>query len=254
LPVIPASGIDTKLTKLNANDVFMQPYLNALNAMHELLEALEEHHWRKWIAQDIRDWESQKTVQHHLSAYGGMGSINDIGFEDVWLGTLFEDLRSVCYHFAHQPIAKPNVSSLEHDMGSVGFELSGWRCLLCGYGTVSHKSIDRFIARRVIRRLVLSEASGGRLQELVHSVVKSHPSDAVFTYDGVVSRVKASGLNIRDNDDWLRPCPSCGSNDTAVFRWLLSTKTGLIQLLKSNRDEGLFVPAPDNLPLRKKTS
>jgi hypothetical protein len=69
-------------------------YLDALKAMHELLGALGEQHWRSWIAQDIEEWESRKSASHHLSAYGGMGSFNDIGFDDVWLDTLFQDLKA----------------------------------------------------------------------------------------------------------------------------------------------------------------
>jgi len=214
----------------------MKPYLDALNAMHDLLGVLGEQHWRSWIAQDIDEWERLKSVHHHLSAYGGMGSFNDIGFEDVWLGTLFEDLRSACYHFAHQPIGKPDVKALEHSMGTVGFELSGWRCLACGYGVVSHRNIDYFIARRVIRQGFLAEA--GRLREFVRSVIHSRPSDSVLTHQKVVAWAEASGLHVRDNNDWLRPCPVCNSNDTAVYRWLLA--------------EGgpRFVPSHDNLQVR----
>lgn len=217
----------------------MHPYPDALNAMHELLGALGEHHWRSWIAQDINEWETRKSVRHHLSAYGGMGSFNDIGFEDVWLGTLFDDLKSACYYCAHHPTGKPDVRALEHSMGSVGFELCGWRCLLCGYGVVSHRDIDYFIARRVIRQRLVVEAGRARLREFVHWVIQSRPSDALFTHERVTDWVDRSGLHIRDSNDWLRPCPGCGSNDTVVYRWLLVDKAG-----------DRFVSSHDNLPLR----
>lgn len=217
----------------------MHPYSDALNAMHDLLGTLGEQHWRSWIAQDIDEWESQKSVRHHLSAYGGMGSFNDIGFEDVWLGTLFDDLKSTCYFFAHHPNGKPDIHALERSMGNVDFKLSGWRCLACGYGAVSHRDIDYFIARRVIRRRILAEAERTRLQEFVGSVVRSHPSDAVLTPGRVAAWADRSGLHIREANDWMRPCLSCGSDDTAVYRWLLVDEGGY-----------RFVPSPDNLPLR----
>ncbi len=217
----------------------MYPYWDALNAMHDLLGALGEQRWRSWIAEDIREWETRKSVQHHLSAYGGMGSFNDIMFpEDVWLGTLFDDLRGACYHLAHHPTGRLDVRALEHSMGKISFELSSWRCLACGYGVVSHRDIDYFIARRVIRQHVLREAERTHLQEFVRSVIHSRPSDAALTHERVADWARKSGLGIRDGNDWLRPCPSCGSNDTAVYRWLLI--------------EGgqRFVPSHDNLPLR----
>ncbi|HXA45074.1 MAG TPA: hypothetical protein VNZ25_06175 [Candidatus Angelobacter sp.] len=216
----------------------MHPYSDALNAMHDLLGTLGEQHWRSWIAQDINDWEGHKSVSHHLSAYGGMGSFNDIGFDDVWLGTLFDDLKSACYYFAHQPTNKPDIRALERSMGIVGFELSGWRCLACGYGVVSRRDIEYFIARRVIRQNVLAEAGRTRLREFVASAIRLHPSDAVLTPERVAGLADGSGLHIRDNNEWLRPCPSCGSADTAVYRWLLA-------------DDGhKFVPAHDNSQLR----
>jgi hypothetical protein len=208
--------------------------------MHDLLGACGEQQWRSWIAQDIDEWESHKSVRHHLSAYGGMGSFNDIRFEDVWLGTLFDDLKTACYQFAHHQTGKPDVHALERSMGIVGFDLSGWRCLACGYGVVSHRDIDYFIARRVIRVRILAAAESTSLREFVGSVVRSRPSDAVLTSEGVADWAGQSDLHIRDSDDWLRPCPSCGSDDTAVYQWLLV-------------DEGgpRFVPSHENLPLRR---
>jgi hypothetical protein len=216
----------------------MPPYSDALNAMHDLLGALGEQHWRAWIAQDIDEWESHKSVSHHLSAYGGMGSFNDIGFEDVWLGVLFDDLKSACYYFAHQPTSKPDITGLERSMGCVSFELSGWRCLVCGYGVISHRNIDYFIARRIIRQNVVAEAGRAHLREFVASAIRSHPTDVALTPAKVVSWVDGSGLHIRDSNEWLRPCPNCGSEDTAVYRWLLAD------------GEHRFVPAHDNLRLR----
>lgn len=217
----------------------MHPYPDALYAMHDLLGALGEQHWRSWIAQDIDEWETRKSVGHHLSAYGGMGSFNDIVFEDAWLGTLFDDLKSACNYFAHCPTAKPDGRALERSMGSVGFELSGWRCLVCGYGVVSEQNIDYFVARRVIRKLILAEATRTRLLGFVRSVVSERPSDSVFSRDNVAAWITASGLHVREGNEWLRPCPSCGSADTAVYRWSLVNERGY-----------RFVPSEDNLPLR----
>ena len=32
----------------------------------------------KWISMDLDRWEIEKSVRHHSSAYGGMGSLNDL--------------------------------------------------------------------------------------------------------------------------------------------------------------------------------
>lgn len=50
---------------------------------------------------DIQDWNQRREVAHHLRAYGGMGSFNDLpgmrGNHDY----IFGFLKSVCYAFGH---------------------------------------------------------------------------------------------------------------------------------------------------------
>ena len=217
----------------------MQPYPDALNAMYELLGALGEQHWRSWIAQDISEWENSNSVRHHLSAYGGMGSLNDVTFEDIWLGTLFDDLKSVCYYFAHNPKSKPDQRALKSSLGNTGFELSGCRCLDCGYAAISDREIDYFIARQVIRQRILEEAARTRLREFVRTVIHSPPSDPLLSHQKIVDLIASSGVQLRRCNDWIRPCPNCGSEDTCVYSWLFAGDA--------------LVPAEGNLPLKKAT-
>src|SRR5260370_38616933 len=103
----------------------MYPYWDALNAMHGLLGALGEQRWRSWIAEDIREGETRKSVQHHLSAYGGVGSFNAIMFpEDVWLGTLFDDLRGACFHLTPHPLGRCSLTACVPSMGNIIVMLS----------------------------------------------------------------------------------------------------------------------------------
>lgn len=217
----------------------MNPYLDALNAMHDLLGALRERHWQNWITQDIQEWNNHQSVSHHLSAYGGMGSFNDIGFDDIWLNVLFGYLKSACYYFAHHPMEKPDTTALNNSMGSADFKLSGWRCLACGYGSVSRWNIDLFVAQKIIRQRIVSEAGHTRLREFVALVIRSHPTDETLTSANVSDWAKKSGLNIRESNEWLRPCPNCKSNDTAVYDWMLVNKHGY-----------QFVALSNNLQLR----
>jgi hypothetical protein len=124
-------------------------------------------------------------------------------------------------------------------MGTNGFDLTGWRCLACGYSVVSQRDITHFIAYRVIRKQILAEAQRAQLHEFVRSVIHCPPHDEFLTRDSVNNWVTKSGLHIREDNGWLRPCPSCNGNDTAVYRWLLV-------------EEGdyRFVPSHENLPLR----
>ena len=53
------------------------------------------------MERDIEDWTRRQEVAHHLRAYGGMGSFNDLpsirGNHDY----IFGFLKSVCYAFGH---------------------------------------------------------------------------------------------------------------------------------------------------------
>lgn len=207
--------------------------------MHDLLGVLKESHWRNWIAQDIEEWETRHSVTHHLSAYGGMGSFNDIGFEDIWLGSLFDDLKSACYNFARHPIGKIAMTALRDSMGSIGVEIEGWRCLTCGYGAVSRRDIDYFIARRAIREAVLEAAADAKLREFVRSFVEKKPSNNALSNDTVAGWVRNGGIEIRASSEWLRACPACNSDDTAIYRWQFT-----------KQDRGKFIPSADNLAVR----
>jgi hypothetical protein len=217
----------------------MNSYPDALYAMHELLGALGENHWRKWIAQDIAEWEDRHSVAHHLSAYGGMGSFNDVGFQDVWLGSCFDDLKSICYYLARHPVGKVNISAVRDSMSGLGLEISGCRCLSCGYGAVSTRDIDYFVARRVVRDAVLKALANDEIRELVRSIVDQRPSENSLSNNAVMDWLTKGDIHIREVSSWLRPCPSCNGDNTAVYRWQFSKQDG-----------GKFVPSNDNLPIQ----
>jgi len=217
-------------------------YLEALSATQRLLESQGENHWRNWILRDIDEWENNCSVSHHLSAYGGMGSFNDIGFENPWVGYLFDDLKSACYFLAQSPLHKAAADSIKPSMGNVGFNLQGWRCLTCGYEVVSSFDVERFAARKIIREEILKALDSGHLEQLVESVLQQPPPHKTLTLHAIAIGAKRSGISLRHEKDWLRPCPKCNGNDTAVYRWNLIENGGFH-----------FEPSTDNLPLRRKS-
>jgi len=217
-------------------------YLEALIATEHLLGSQNEMHWRNWILKDIDEWNNSHSVSHHLSAYGGMGSFNDIGFENPWINYLFDDLKSACYFLARHPSHKAEARLIRHSMGNVSFYLQGWRCLACGYQVVSNYDIENFIARRIIREEILRALDSGQLKQFVESVIKQPPAHKFFTPEAVAIWTQQSGIDLRYEKGWLRPCPKCNGNDTAVYRWDL------------NEDGDYhFESSADNLPLRRKS-
>ena len=87
----------------------MDYYLQALQTMHYILNSQNKpnacfENWVEWISKDITDWEFRQNTDHHIRAYGGMGSFNDLPQIRGGNGNysiIFDLLRSFCYQFAH---------------------------------------------------------------------------------------------------------------------------------------------------------
>ncbi|SEJ88862.1 hypothetical protein SAMN05660742_1225 [Propionispira arboris] len=61
----------------NRNDIEIH-YCQSLRALKFIFEQTEVHYWAKWIEKDLDECENEKSVHHHISAYGGMGSLSDL--------------------------------------------------------------------------------------------------------------------------------------------------------------------------------
>ena len=78
-------------------------YTEALSCLRLILLAdhPEFENWIDWLERDIEDWTQRREVAHHLRAYGGMGSFNDLPSMRGNHDYIFGFLKSVCYAFGH---------------------------------------------------------------------------------------------------------------------------------------------------------
>ena len=78
-------------------------YTEALTCLRSILLAdhPEFQNWIDWLERDIEDWTQRREVAHHLRAYGGMGSFNDLPSMRGNHDYIFDFLKSVCYAFGH---------------------------------------------------------------------------------------------------------------------------------------------------------
>jgi hypothetical protein len=250
----------------------MTTYFQALTALEYLLDKVGEKHWRDWLRQDVDLWQSKKDVSHHLSAYGGMGSFNDIwisvqnGYnvtkvQEPWVNHLFEILKGLCFRLAHNPEKDESVKDVnsnryfpifsafknkfsykEMDNATSQFaittsQLHGWRCLKCGHGETNSYDIENYLAKVFLPKYLSKVENETELIALVDSAFTVEFEGIDEARSQLRQMIFNSGIMIVERESWMRPCPKCGSDGTAVYRWKLSND--------------IFLASKDNLPLKK---
>ena len=92
---------------------------------------------------DIQDWTQRREVAHHLRAYGGMGSFNDLPSMRGNHDYIFDFLKSVCYAFGHLYSKREGISpealmeECLHDVEQAAYH--------------PHKALNRAIAQHLMQ-------------------------------------------------------------------------------------------------------
>ncbi len=251
----------------------MNQYEHSLVAMKRLLDRVGEARWADWIEADLREWRESRGTAHHLSAYGGMGSFNDVWIsrgngnavtaaQEPWANELFAWLKALCRFLAQRPEASFDAAALEKAVGEgdpalsalVGGEkapassrglsggdrrLEGWRCLRCGHAEATEGAVESLIAADVIPTLVFAAVEGATLDRVVDRALAGELGGGQGLRRSLAAAAAASGIVIREGENWMSPCPECGEDDTGLYRWRLVDRDGL-----------RFEAAEDNLKLR----
>lgn len=248
-------------------------YEQSLLAMIHLLKKVGEDQWLKWIEEDLRLWRGNRDTSHHLSAYGGMGSFNDVIIcsmnqhqvtdqQDPWANNLFNWIKSICHFLAKQPCKSFSAKDLSRSIGiydaplsafvggenapdsmrgsiSSDIKLQGWRCLECGYSEISRRALESMLSDIVLPGRIFKACEVNGLVQLIDDAL-SFKLPGTDELRGLLRRkIEESDIYIIDRDGCMRPCPECKSEDTAVYRWVSDPE-----------DETRFIPSKDNLPLR----
>ena len=120
-------------------------YTEALTCLRSIVLAdhPEFQNWIDWLERDIQDWNQRREVTHHLRAYGGMGSFNDLPSMRGNHDYIFDFLKSVCYAFGHlygkREGISPEVLMAEclHDVGQAAYH--------------PHKALNQAIAQHLMQ-------------------------------------------------------------------------------------------------------
>ena len=199
------------------------------------------------VLKDVRsDWADRIAAVPSMSfssLLGGMGSFSDLVICQINHHNISSDreplanelvscLTSICYVSSKQ--GSLSADTAVESCGTLGLELTGCRCLACGYAQVNPVGIRSLIAAVQVRKGIREGiANGNPSKALIALWQAKEDSDTIQV---VVEQAESSGIHYSKEDKWMRPCRHCGSNDTCVYRW--------------KKDRQIFVPADDNLPLR----
>lgn len=221
---------------------------DAVSALIELLAAVGEKGWVATLEDHRKTWRQSGDASSHRAIYGGMGSFNDVLIcrqnnhhvteeQEPFVGQLFNDLSSVCYALSQQQGFTADALRLK--LGTAGSSMQGWRCRECGYGEVSRRDIDYYLAYRVVREAMIASAARGMLVDCVRQTLGLNFPEIAESRRKLSERLIASGIAVHDRKGWMKPCPECQSENTCVYRWI-------------ELKDGAFRPDADNLSVKTK--
>lgn len=248
-------------------------YEHALMAAERLLRQVGEDHWANWLQEDIALWRRSAEVSHHRSAYGGMGSFNDVVIcrrnrhqvsaeQEPWVNCLFAWLKAILFHLSTNPTSTPDAAELrqaigrhtpslsafvggadapDHMRGYAGasMKVAGARCRTCGHAELKPRDLDRAIADELVPELVFRACEQGTLTDLVDRVLRMDLPGLDQHRELLRNAAERSGIQVVEGEEWMWTCPACGSKDTAAYRWVYV-----------DDEAPTFQPASDNLPMR----
>jgi uncharacterized protein DUF6966 len=216
----------------------------ALAGLVRLLEHCGEARWLKWARGHLNTTRESGLSPTLLDAYGGVGSFNDLILDPAnghaleqtevpWANRLLAVLGERLYQLAVEITDERFAAEWVHPADP---PIEGWRCLACGHSEIPDYDIEWWAARILVPASV-ADSTLEDPDELVATLLSGQVIGAAESRADVMSRATASGLQVAFTDGIMRPCTSCGSGDTARYRWIFAG--------------GGLHPAEDNLELRK---
>ena len=197
-------------------------YKISLDILYRLLKDSGDEHWANWIEKDIHLWTTQKRVDNHLGAFGGMGSINDlsVGGSDiigVWKNRLFDTTKNLTWSLAKGKVSTPPLDDKFYRYGST--EISGWRCLNCGHSRVEKSNIELYLSTEFLPKLFVDYIQKSKLIEILDlkTIVALDP--IVEKRSAIEKLIQSENITLTCRNEWLWTCPECKSKKVCGFSW-----------------------------------
>lgn len=191
----------------------------------QLLKGEGYENWENWLTKDIHLWKTEKSTEHHLRAYGGMGSFNDVplGTNDltsIWKNKLFGMVQTLAYSFA-----KGDISSVPLDETFYGYEpkeLIGWKCRECGEAKIKKRDLEIYISSVFLPNYFVEYIKQDKLIKILDLEKVINSAEVNHQRNEVEVLIQNSTIELTDSRDWEWACPKCQSKDTCTYRWILT--------------------------------
>jgi hypothetical protein len=200
-------------------------YKTALEMLAQIMKEEKYDNWVNWLQEDIKLWETNKSVEHHLHAYGGMGSFNDLRVggndnEGIWKGHVFGHLQTLAYSLAKGDSLKSILGDISNSNNSG--QISGWRCRNCGDARMTDRNINLFIANYFIPKFFVKYVREDRLKEVVDIPKLIDSEEVKYKKTQIESLIQQANIILSLDENWLWTCPKCGSSEVCAYRWKVS--------------------------------
>lgn len=206
-------------------------YKLSLELLRTILLENQYDFWANWMTEDIDNWEKNQNTEHHLRAYGGMGSFNDvvIGNQDsegLWQGRIFGILQSLAYGLASGDALEDILSRIN----STSTQISGWRCQDCGAARINAIDIERFVCANILPQLFINHLKDNKLAKVLDTN-KLLSSEEVSNKKATIEQLlRRASIEIASDNNWLWTCPKCGSSKVCSYRWeIINNETTIIE-------------------------
>jgi hypothetical protein len=214
----------------------MNEYRKILLLLKDSLNKSKNYHWEKWIDQDIYDWDNLKSTKHHKSAFGGMGSINDLLVGDsgkigTWKNNMFDYLKSLSSAFA--------ATNEIHFLNIKTSTIQGVICENCNYAEISEGGIESYISKKHIPFLVKKLLPTDKYSMLSNIENLINEPDITNDRNKLIYSLKDLNIKLNNNIVWSSPCTKCTKEDKCVYRWDVNETNGTIFLTASENNLSL---------------
>lgn len=206
-------------------------YKQSLELLRTILLENQYDFWANWMAEDIGNWEKTKSTKHHLRAYGGMGSFNDvvIGNQDsagLWQSRVFGMLQSLSYGLA----SGDTLEDIFARISNISTQISGSRCQDCGAARINTIDIERFVCASILPNTFINYLKTNRLPNTLDINRLISSEEVVNKKTAVEKLIRQSNIEIASDNNWLWTCPKCGSGKVCSYRWeILNNETKIIE-------------------------